>query len=536
MSLGPTVPRVHVRDLGNYGDKEELRHVFSKFGRLDNVWIANNPPGFAYIFYQTFEDAERAVGAMNGKKVCGVRVRVELSPIEDRRRSVRGRGGGGSGGGYDSKDKDYQSNRGRGRYDDNSRYGGGGGGSGGRNDYNNYSDNRGRNRGRGSGNYNDHGYGGRNRGSGRDNGDNYGGRGGRSGSYVSGGGGGYGFSGRGNRGSGGGGGGGGGGGYRDHHNNHDRGGDRGSGRDNYYDDYQSKGRGRGRSNYGSSGRKRDSYGEGSRGYDVHDDRHVTSGSDVEYRSSRKDDYMRKREGSGSGSYFYNKGSEDYHRSSSYNPKEQLNTKWASDYENEDYRDRSPHQKLKTHRSSYQKQQKVSRARSRSSKSHTSVSSTRSLSPLPPLKPSSQKRRKARGSDYGSSSRSPPPTSSRYSGSYANIPSAYRHSYEPVENFRSETSFDPRQYPSDNRRVEYETSERTILRRSRDKNGKTSSRGDIDYENEGSRYLVKERRGGGYMGRGYDSHSSDIGSASPSPVISHGSHYRSSQKRKRLVNN
>lgn len=95
VSLGPTVPRVHVRDLGDYGDKEELRRVFSKFGGMTNVWIANNPPGFAYVFYETFDDAEKAVEAMNGKKVCGVKVRVELSPVEDRRRSGRGRGGGG---------------------------------------------------------------------------------------------------------------------------------------------------------------------------------------------------------------------------------------------------------------------------------------------------------------------------------------------------------------------------------------------------------------------------------------------------------
>ena len=97
-----TVPRVKITELGNQGDKEEIRHVFEKFGPLTNVWIATNPPGFAYVFYETFKDAEKAVATMDGKSLCGVRVRVELSPIEDRRKQGydRGRGRGSGGGNY----------------------------------------------------------------------------------------------------------------------------------------------------------------------------------------------------------------------------------------------------------------------------------------------------------------------------------------------------------------------------------------------------------------------------------------------------
>ncbi len=81
-----TVPRVHIKGLGESGDKEEIRDLFGKFGPLKNVWIATKPPGFAYVFFQTFEDAEKAVDYYNGKKVCGMTVRVELSPIEDKMR------------------------------------------------------------------------------------------------------------------------------------------------------------------------------------------------------------------------------------------------------------------------------------------------------------------------------------------------------------------------------------------------------------------------------------------------------------------
>ncbi len=81
-----TVPRVHIKGLEENGEKEEIRRLFSKFGRLKNVWIATKPPGFAYVFFETFKDAQKAVDYYNGKRVCGITVRVELSPIEDKYR------------------------------------------------------------------------------------------------------------------------------------------------------------------------------------------------------------------------------------------------------------------------------------------------------------------------------------------------------------------------------------------------------------------------------------------------------------------
>lgn len=98
-----SVPRVAIRDLGDRGDKEEIRRLFAKFGTLKNVWVADNPPGFAYVFYYSFRDAEAAVRHMDGQRVCGMRVRVELTPIEDRRAGGRGGGFVGRGrGGYRS--------------------------------------------------------------------------------------------------------------------------------------------------------------------------------------------------------------------------------------------------------------------------------------------------------------------------------------------------------------------------------------------------------------------------------------------------
>lgn len=74
-----------MNNLQDRGEKGELWRVFGKFGNLTNVWVADNPPGFAYVFFESFKDAEDAVRHLDGGKVCGMKVEVKLSPIDDKR-------------------------------------------------------------------------------------------------------------------------------------------------------------------------------------------------------------------------------------------------------------------------------------------------------------------------------------------------------------------------------------------------------------------------------------------------------------------
>ena len=85
-----TTYRVYVGNLGNSGVRQELEKEFGRYGPIQDVWVARNPPGFAFIEFFERRDAEDAVYRLNGKRVCGVNVRVEMS---------RGSGGGGGGGG-----------------------------------------------------------------------------------------------------------------------------------------------------------------------------------------------------------------------------------------------------------------------------------------------------------------------------------------------------------------------------------------------------------------------------------------------------
>jgi len=129
--------RVYVGGLDDSIKKEDLEGEFEKFGKLNSVWIALNPPGFAFIEFSNYSDAETACDNLNGTDFLGSKIRVEIA--KGRRGGGRGgggRGGGGRGGfrggrgGFGGEDRGF---RGGGRFGGDRR-GGGGGFRGGRDD------------------------------------------------------------------------------------------------------------------------------------------------------------------------------------------------------------------------------------------------------------------------------------------------------------------------------------------------------------------------------------------------------------------
>ncbi|XP_024218432.1 RNA-binding protein 1 isoform X1 [Halyomorpha halys] len=83
--------KVYVGNLGNNASKNELEDVFSKYGPLRNVWVARNPPGFAFIEFEDPRDAEDAVRGLDGTRCCGARIIVEMSNGKSRSRYNRRR-------------------------------------------------------------------------------------------------------------------------------------------------------------------------------------------------------------------------------------------------------------------------------------------------------------------------------------------------------------------------------------------------------------------------------------------------------------
>jgi len=103
----PLECKVYIGDLGEDATRRELEEAFDKFGRVRNVWIAKRPPGFAFVLMDDPRDAEDATRELDGSRMCGRRVKVQMS------KPVRNHGGdGGRDRGYD---RPYPGDRGRGR-------------------------------------------------------------------------------------------------------------------------------------------------------------------------------------------------------------------------------------------------------------------------------------------------------------------------------------------------------------------------------------------------------------------------------------
>ncbi|XP_077284685.1 x16 splicing factor isoform X1 [Arctopsyche grandis] len=82
--------KLYVGDLGNNASKPELEDAFSYYGPLRNVWVARNPPGFAFVEFEDPRDAEDAVRGLDGRTICGRRARVEMSNGKGGGRGYRG--------------------------------------------------------------------------------------------------------------------------------------------------------------------------------------------------------------------------------------------------------------------------------------------------------------------------------------------------------------------------------------------------------------------------------------------------------------
>ncbi|XP_071830808.1 serine/arginine-rich splicing factor 3-like [Apostichopus japonicus] len=82
---GPLDCKVYIGGLGEDANRYEIWDEFEKFGTLRNVWVARNPPGFAFVEFKDHNDAADAVENLDQKIICKRRVRVQLSSGESRK-------------------------------------------------------------------------------------------------------------------------------------------------------------------------------------------------------------------------------------------------------------------------------------------------------------------------------------------------------------------------------------------------------------------------------------------------------------------
>ncbi|EPR58269.1 RNA recognition motif-containing protein [Toxoplasma gondii GAB2-2007-GAL-DOM2] len=58
---------------------EELESIFGKYGTISTVWVARNPPGFAFLTFDDYRDAKDAVAELDGYRYRGKPIRVEIA-------------------------------------------------------------------------------------------------------------------------------------------------------------------------------------------------------------------------------------------------------------------------------------------------------------------------------------------------------------------------------------------------------------------------------------------------------------------------
>jgi len=95
----PLSGKLYVGDLPRNVDEHELEDAFRKIGTVRNLWVARNPPGFAFVEYEDSRDASDAVRQLDGSSMSGQRIRVEHSTGKSRPKPWERNGGGGGGGG-----------------------------------------------------------------------------------------------------------------------------------------------------------------------------------------------------------------------------------------------------------------------------------------------------------------------------------------------------------------------------------------------------------------------------------------------------
>jgi len=66
--------RLHLSDLAMGVSRREIEKLFRPYGPLNEVWVASNPPCFAFINFRHRADGEQALKEVDGKVVGGSRV------------------------------------------------------------------------------------------------------------------------------------------------------------------------------------------------------------------------------------------------------------------------------------------------------------------------------------------------------------------------------------------------------------------------------------------------------------------------------
>merc|ERR1711953_777853 len=128
--MGEESTSVYVGSLAFAATDKDLHDAFGKFGTVNEVKImvdrdSGKARGFAFVRYETKDEAEAAISGVDGQQIAGRPVKCALA-------QPRSGGGGGGGGGFGGGNRGYSNSGGGGRYNGGGgNYSSGGGYNGG---------------------------------------------------------------------------------------------------------------------------------------------------------------------------------------------------------------------------------------------------------------------------------------------------------------------------------------------------------------------------------------------------------------------
>jgi len=71
--------KIYIGGLKDDANRYDIEDAFAKYGPVRDVWVARKPPGFAFVEMEDARDAEDATRGLDGARICGSRVKVEMS-------------------------------------------------------------------------------------------------------------------------------------------------------------------------------------------------------------------------------------------------------------------------------------------------------------------------------------------------------------------------------------------------------------------------------------------------------------------------
>ena len=71
--------KIYIRGLRSDSKKEQLIEAFANYGKVLTVWIAQKPPGYAFLLMESSRDARESCTGLNNTKIGGYRMKVEMA-------------------------------------------------------------------------------------------------------------------------------------------------------------------------------------------------------------------------------------------------------------------------------------------------------------------------------------------------------------------------------------------------------------------------------------------------------------------------